>query len=159
MPIAESTLTLGLNYTHLLEFDRVELGADGVTFVTRSLAGEYEYPEDRALLWADFGSRSWGVYASVNYVGPFQDMPDADFDGTLDYDTVDTRDVGDFTTVNLQLRYTGIESLQLLLGMDNAFNQRPPFAVGNGDDDLSGYVQSQHNPRGRFWNAKAIYRF
>jgi outer membrane receptor for ferrienterochelin and colicin len=159
MPIAESTLTLGLNYTHLLEFDRVELGADGVTFVTRSLAGEYEYPEDRALLWADFGSRSWGVYASVNYVGPFQDMPDADFDGTLDYDTVDTRDVGDFTTVNLQLRYTGIESLQLLLGMDNAFNQRPPFAVGNGDDDLYGYVQSQHNPRGRFWNAKAIYRF
>jgi outer membrane receptor protein involved in Fe transport len=159
VPIGASTLGLGLNYTHLLDFDRVELGPDGTTFVTRSLAGEYEYPEDRALLWADFGSRAWGVYASVSYIGPFQDMPDADFDGTLDYDTVDTRDVGQFTTVNLQLRYTGIEGLQLLVGIDNALDERPPFAVGNGDDDLYGYVQSQHNPRGRFWNAKAIYRF
>ncbi|MFL6551124.1 MAG: TonB-dependent receptor plug domain-containing protein [Povalibacter sp.] len=159
VPLAASTLSLGLNYTHLLDFDRVELGPDGTTFVTRSLAGEYEYPEDRALVWADFGSQNWGIYTSVNYTGPFQDMPDADFDGTLDYDTVDTRDVGQFTTVNLQLRYTGIQGLQLLVGLDNAFNEKPPFAVGNGDDDLYGYVQSQHNPRGRFWNAKAIYRF
>jgi hypothetical protein len=48
---------------------------------------------------------------------------------------------------------------EVLVGIDNALDERPPFAVGNGDDDLYGYVQSQHNPRGRFWNAKAIYRF
>ncbi len=157
--VGPGTMSLGLNYTHLLDFDRVELNATGTDFVTRSLAGEYEYPEDRAMLWGDFGNDTWGIYASVNYIGSFQDMPDANFDGTLDYDTVDTRSVGSFTTVNLQFRYTAIDNLQLLLGLDNAFDERPPFAVGNGDDDLYGYVQSQHNPRGQFWNAKAIYRF
>lgn len=157
--LGAGTLSLGMNYSHLLEFDRVELNSAGTAFVTRGLAGEYEYPEDRAMLWGDFGNDTWGIYASVNYVGSFQDTPDANFDGTLDYDTVDTPDVGDFTTVNLQFRYTGIDNLQLLLGLDNAFDEKPPFAVGNGDDDLYGYVQSQHNPRGQFWNAKAIYRF
>ncbi len=152
-------MTLGLSYSHLLDFDRVELNAAGTSFVTRSLAGEYEYPEDRALLTADWGTQQWGVFASVNYVGPFQDTPDADFDGTLDYDTVDTPDVGSFTTLNLQFRYTGIEKLQLLVGLDNALDEEPPFAVGDGDTDLYGYVQSQHSPRGRFWNAKAIYKF
>ncbi len=93
------------------------------------------------------------------YIGPFQDTPDADFDGTLDYDTNVTRQVGHFTTVNLQARYTGIEHVKLLVGVDNAFDEKPPFAIGDGDTDLYGYVQSVHNPRGRFWNAKAIFTF
>jgi hypothetical protein len=46
-----------------------------------------------------------------------------------------------------------------MVGVDNAFDRMPPFAVGDGDTDLYGYAQSQHNPRGRFWNAKAIYSF
>jgi len=151
-------LTLGLSYTRLLKFERVELNADGVN-VTRPLEGEYEYPKDRALVSADWGNDTWGAYGNVVYVGPFQDMPDANFDGILDYDTVKTREVGDFTTVNLQFRYTGIDKLKLLLGVDNVFDTMPPFAVGDGDTDLYGYVQSQHSPRGRFWNAKAIVSF
>ncbi len=49
--------------------------------------------------------------------------------------------------------------MTLLVGVDNALDEEPPFAVGDGDTDLYGYVQSQHSPRGRFWNAKAIFRF
>lgn len=153
------TLTLGLNYSRLLKFERVELNSAGTGFVTRALEGEYEYPEDRATLTADFGTDIWGVYALVNYIGSFQDAPDADFDGVLDYDTVDTRNVGSWTTVNLQLRYTGIPNTQLLLGVDNVLDEDAPFAIGDGDTDIYGYVQNVHNPRGRFWNAKAIYRF
>ena len=37
--------------------------------------------------------------------------------------------------------------------------QAPPFAVGDGNNDLYGYVQGTHNPRGRFWSAKAIFNF
>jgi iron complex outermembrane receptor protein len=157
--VGPGRLTLGLTYTRLLSFERVELNDTGTGFVTRSLEGEYEYPEDRAQLTADWGTDIWGVYSSVNYVGPFQDTPDADFDGVLDYDTVKTPEVGSWTTVNLQVRYTGIDKLQLMVGVDNAFDRMPPFAVGDGDTDLYGYVQSQHNPRGRFWNAKAIFSF
>jgi iron complex outermembrane recepter protein len=157
--VGPGRLTLGLTYTRLLNFERVELNSAGTGFVTRSLEGEYEYPEDRAQLTADWGTDTWGVYSSVNYVGPFQDTPDADFDGVLDYDTVKTPEVGSWTTVNLQVRYTGIDKVQLMVGVDNAFDRMPPFAVGDGDTDLYGYVQSQHNPRGRFWNAKAIVSF
>jgi iron complex outermembrane receptor protein len=152
-------LTLGLSYSYLLDFDRVEAQSDGVTFVTRSLAGEYEYPENRAVLTADWGNDTWGVYAQVNYIGSFEDTPDADFDGTLDYDTVSTPKVDAFTTVNLQARYTGIKHVKLMLGLDNALDEDPPFAVGDGDADLYGYVQNVHNPRGRFWSAKAVFTF
>jgi outer membrane receptor for ferrienterochelin and colicin len=152
-------LALGLQYSHLLKFERVELDATGQNFIRRSLDGEYEYPEDRAALTADWSSTSWGVYANLNYVGTFQDQPDFDFNGSLDYDQHDTRLVGSFTTLNLQLRYTGIKNTKLLLGIDNVLDQRPPFAIGDGDTDLYGYVQSQHSPRGRFWNAKAVFTF
>jgi iron complex outermembrane recepter protein len=152
-------LTFGLNYTHMLTFERVELNSTGSAFVTRSLEGEYEYPEDRAQLTADFGTDTWGIYASVNYVGPFEDTPDINFDGVLDYDSNSSREVGDFTTLNVQLRYTGLEKVQFLLGLENALDEEPPFAIGDGDTDLYGYVQSQHSPRGRFWNAKAIVSF
>ena len=159
MDVGPGKLTTGLSYTRLLDFDRVELNDAGTGFVTRPLAGEYEYPKDRAALTADWGTDQWGAYVGVNYVGPFQDTPDVNFDGVLDYDTVKTPEVGSFTTVNLQLRYTGFENLKLLAGLDNAFDRMPPFAVGDGDTDIYGYVQSQHSPRGRFWNLKAIYKF
>ncbi|MET0497698.1 MAG: TonB-dependent receptor, partial [Steroidobacteraceae bacterium] len=156
--VGPGKLALGLSYSYLLDFDRVELNGAG-TFVTRALAGEYEYPEDRAALTADWSTDIWGAYAQVNYIGKFEDTPDADFDGILDYDTVTTREVGTFTTINLQARYTGIEHVKLMLGLDNALDKDPPFAAGDGDADLYGYAQNVHNPRGRFWSAKAVFSF
>jgi outer membrane receptor protein involved in Fe transport len=153
------TLTLGLAYSHLLKFERVELNSAGTAFVTRKLTGKYRYPVDRANVSADWGNDSWGIYADVAYIGPFEDTPDFNFDGILDYDTHTSRLVGAFTTLNLQVRYTGIKNLKLLVGLDNALDQKPPFAIGDGDTDLYGYVQSQHSPRGRFWNAKAVFSF
>jgi outer membrane receptor protein involved in Fe transport len=153
------TLTLGLSWSRLLEFERVELNPEGTASVARELTGEYEYPEDRATLTADWGNERWGVYANLAYIGSFEDTPDFDFDGTLDYDTSVSRKVGSFTTLNLQARYTGIPNVKVLLGLDNALDEEPPFAIGDGDTDLYGYVQSQHSPRGRFWNVKAVFTF
>ncbi|MGQ0835302.1 MAG: TonB-dependent receptor plug domain-containing protein [Gammaproteobacteria bacterium] len=152
-------LTLGLTYSRLLDFERVEFDPFTSGFVARELTGEYEYPEDRALISADWQAAKWGVYGNVSYVGSFQDLPDIDFDTILDYYANDTRDVGSFKTLNLQFRYTGIENMKFLLGLDNALDEETPFAIGDGDTDLYGYVQSQHTPRGRFWNARAIFSF
>jgi iron complex outermembrane recepter protein len=152
-------LSLGLNYTHLLSFERVEINQAGTGFVTRPLEGEYEYPEDRAQLSADFGTDTWGVYASVNYIGPFEDTPDADFDTVLDYDTVTTPEVDADITVNLQARFTALDVMTFLVGVDNVFDEMPPFAVGDGDADVYGYVQNVYSPRGRFYSAKAIFKF
>ena len=157
--LGAGTLTLGLEYSHLLEFERVELNSDATGFVTRDLTGEYEYPEDRFVLTGDYALENWDFYATVNYTGEFQDAPDADLDGTLDFDTVDTRDVEAFVTLNLQASWTGFEGLTLSLGVETALDEEVPFAIGDGDVDVYGYVQNVHSPRGRFAYGKATYRF
>ena len=126
--------------------------------VTRDLTGEYEYPEDRATLRAIGASDKWGLHASVNYIGAFQDLPDSNFDTVPDYE-LDQRDVGAFMTLNLQGRYNFTDDIKVLLSVDNAFDEAPPFAVGDGNNDLYGYVSSQHDPRGRFAYAKVTYAF
>lgn len=151
-------LGLGLNYSRLLKFERVEQGPDG-NFRTLDQTGEYEYPEDRATISADFNADKWGANATVNYIGSFQDLPDANFDTVPDYDQNDTRDVGAFTTLNLQGRFNVTDSVKFVVSVDNALDKAPPFAIGDGNNDLYGYVQGTHNPRGRFWTAKAVFNF
>jgi iron complex outermembrane recepter protein len=157
--IGPGSLNIGLEYSHLLEFERVELNSDASAFVTRDLLGEYEYPEDRFVLTGDYALDTWDFYAAVNYIGEFQDKPDNDLDGVLDFDTVDTRNVDALVTLNLQANWTGFEGLTLSLGVENALDEEVPFAFGDGDADVFGYVQNIHNPKGRFAYGKATYRF
>jgi len=157
--VGPGNLDLNLYYTYLLDFDRVELNADGDGFVTRSLAGEYEYPQTRWSLTGSYLFGDWNFFAQVDYIGEFEDTPDIDFDGILDYDTNTSRTVDAFMTVNVQATYSGFENTRLMLGVDNLFDEDPPFAIGDGDTDLYGYVSSMHSPRGMFWYARATFSF
>jgi outer membrane receptor protein involved in Fe transport len=157
--VGAGTLGLNLYYSYLSEFDRVELNSDGDAFLTRSLAGEYEYPEDRIQLTGNYATDDWNIYAQIDHIGSFEDTPDIDFDGVLDFDTNTSRNVDSFTTVNVQFSYLGIEKTRLTLGIDNLFDEEPPFAVGDADTDLYGYVQSQHSPRGMFWYLRASFSY
>jgi iron complex outermembrane receptor protein len=157
--IGGGQLSLSLNYSNLLSFEKVELNSAGTAFVSRELAGEYEYPESRWTLTGDWAYGDWNLFAAVNYVGKFEDTPDIDFDGILDYDTNKSRNVDAFMTLNLQLRYTGLKNTDIALGVDNALNEKPPFAIGDGDTDLYGYVSSQHDPRGAYMYGKLTYKF
>ncbi len=157
--LGNGSLDLNLMYTELLEFDRVELDSSGVNFVRRSLAGEYEYPETRFALSGNYLTGDWGVFAQLDFIGSFEDTPDIDFDGVLDFDTNKSRSVKSMMTVNVQASYTGIENTRLSIGVDNLFDEEPPFAVGDADSDLYGYVQSQHSPRGMFWYVRANFSY
>jgi outer membrane receptor protein involved in Fe transport len=88
-----------------------------------------------------------------------RDTPAIDFDGVLDFDSNTSRTVGSFTTLNLQGRYTGFDGLTIAVGIDNALDEEPPFAIGDGDTDLYGYVSGMHDPRGQFIYGKLTYRF
>jgi outer membrane receptor protein involved in Fe transport len=159
MDVGPGSLDLNLYYTFLTDFDRVELDSSGTNFVTRPLAGEYEYPETRWSLSGNYLMGDWGFYTQLDYVGEFEDTPDIDFDGVLDFDSNSSRKVDSFLTVNAQVNYSGIENTRLILGVDNLFDEEAPFAVGDADSDLYGYVQSQHSPRGMFWYVRAHYAF
>lgn len=159
LPLAGGDLGLRLDYSHLAEFERVELDSSGENFLTRDLAGEYEYPQHRWAASADWARENFAFTLGLNYIGEFEDTPDIDFDGTLDYDSNKSRTVDNFLTLNLQARYTGFENLMLSLGADNALDEEPPFAIGDGNSDLYGYVSSQHDPRGRFVYGRMVYSF
>jgi len=154
MPAGAGTLTFGLDYSHLLEFDKVVLDSSGLAFETQEFAGEYEYPEDRATLTGDYSMGDWGVRTRVNYIGSFKDFRPLSPPVTTDVGTVDS-----FTTVNFQFTYTGIARTKIALSLDNAFDEEVPVAVGDGDGDVYGYVSSTHNPRGRFWSLRTTYSF
>lgn len=157
--LGPGNLDLNLYYAFLLDFDRVELDSSGTTFVTRSLAGEYEYPETRWSFSGNYQAGDWGLFGQLDYIGEFEDTPDADFDGVLDFDTNASRKVDSFLTLNVQASYTGIENTRLMIGIDNLLDEEPPFAIGDGDSDLYGYVQSQHSPRGMFWYVRANFSY
>lgn len=148
------TLTLGLDYSHLLQFDKVVLDSSGLSFETQEFAGEYEYPEDRAALTGDYTFGDWGLRTRVNYISSFKD-----FRPLSPPVTTSVGDVSSFTTVNFQFTFTGIARTKIALSVDNAFDEEVPVAVGDGDGDVYGYVSSTHNPRGRFWSLRTTYSF
>jgi hypothetical protein len=144
-------VSFALDYSRLLEIERVELDGTGLAFITRDLTGEYEYPEDRATLRTDVIFGEFGVHGRLNYVGSFEDFG-AD-------ESLPQRSVSAFTTLNLQFTYSGIRNTLLTLGIDNALDESVPFAIGDSDTDLYGFVASQHDPRGQFVYGKATFNF
>jgi outer membrane receptor protein involved in Fe transport len=152
--VGSGSVTLGLDYTHLLEFDKVVLDSTGLAFETQEFAGEYEYPEDRAALTSDWQFGDWGIHTRLNYIGSFKDWRPLSPPVTTSVPTVDS-----FKTVNFQFTYEGIKNTKVALTVDNAFDEEVPVAIGDGDSDVYGYVSSTHNPRGRFWSVSTTYSF
>jgi len=151
LALAGGELGLRLDYSYLVEFDRIGLGSSEDP-INEDLAGEYEYPQHRWTTTADWSMDNFGLSAGINYIGEFEDVPDHGASRT-------DRTVDSFMTVNFQARYTGFNNMVLSLGAENLFDEEPPFAIGDGADDLYGYVQSQHDPRGRFIYGKMTYTF
>ncbi len=102
----------------------------------------------------DYQVGDWGFRTSVNYISSFKDFRFLSPPVTTSVPTIDS-----FTTVNLQVSFTGIKNTKVSFSVDNAFDELPPVAIGDGDSDVYGYVSSTHNPRGRFWSLKSTYSF
>ncbi|MGX5201087.1 TonB-dependent receptor [Aliikangiella sp. IMCC44632] len=142
-------LNFGIEWTYLANFEK-----DGIDWT-----GEYEYPEIRWNASTEWKVGDWSTTAVLNYIGEFQDLPDANLDGTPDVELNDTRTVDSMVTVDLQASYEVNDSLSLSFGASNLFDEKVPFAAGDGNNDLYGYVQAVHDPRGRFIYTKATFRF
>ena len=99
------------------------------------------------------------VRCRVRVEGEFEDTPDINFDGILDFEENTSRTVDSQILVDLQVGYNMSENLRIVLGANNLLDEEPPFAIGNGDSDLYGYVGGVHNPRGRFLYSKLSFRF
>ncbi|MAD73225.1 MAG: TonB-dependent receptor [Rheinheimera sp.] len=117
-------------------------------------AGEYNYPQHRWLAAADWSHGDWGVVTSLSYIGEFED-----YAAPSEVESTSTRSISAQMLLDVQLRYNLNDKTQLVLGMNNALDEDPPFAIGDGDADLYGYASRVHNPRGQFVYGKVSYRF
>ena len=142
-------LKFNLDWSYMNEFEK-----DGLDYT-----GEYGYPENRWLFGTTWMLGAFDANLNISYIGEFEDTPDIDFDGILDFEDNQSRMVDSQFLVDLQGGYNVSDSVRLVLGVNNLFDEEPPFAIGNGDSDLYGYVGGIHNPRGRFLYTKATFRF
>lgn len=142
-------IKFNLDWSYLNEFEK-----NGLDYT-----GEYGYPENRWLFGTTWMLGAFDANMNISYIGEFEDTPDIDFDGVLDFEENTSRTVDSQFLVDLQGGYNVSDSLRLVLGVNNLLDEEPPFAIGNGDSDLYGYVGGIHNPRGRFIYTKATFRF
>ena len=125
----------------------------------RDYTGEYGYPEHRFIFSTNWEIGEFNTNVNISYVGEFEDTPDIDFDGNLDFDSNTSRMIDSQTLVDLQTSYRITESAKISLGVNNLFDEEPPFAIGDGDGDLYGYASAVHNPRGRYLYTKVSFSF
>ena len=149
-----------VDWSWLTEFEQ-EITEDESTGATSTLdwTGEYEYPEFRWVGTMDWTMDTFGATVAVSYIGEFEDTPDANFDGVIDINQNSSRTVDSFMTVDAQFRYLGIQDTVFTVGVRNLLDEEPPFAIGDGDGDLYGYVSQVHSPRGQFVYGEVTYRF
>ncbi|MFC3032612.1 TonB-dependent receptor plug domain-containing protein [Pseudoalteromonas fenneropenaei] len=142
-------LKFNLEYSYLDNFEKDDL----------DYTGEYGYPQHRWVLTNSWMLDNMAVNLNISYIGEFEDQPDFDFDGTLDFEQHSTRKVDSQILLDLQGSYRLNDGVKLVLGVNNLLDEEPPFAIGNGDDDLYGYVGKVHNPRGRYIYTKVTFSF
>ncbi len=154
------TFDFKFDSTYMMEFTQ-DIVTDQVSgeVTTYDWTGEYEYPEIRWAGSVDWSTDNWGAVAVLSYTGEFEDTPDADFDGGIDINENTSRTVDAYMQLDVQLRFTGIQNTTLSAGVQNLLDEEPPFAIGDGDGDLYGYVSQVHSPRGQFAYFKATYSF
>uniref|UniRef100_Q0HYM3 TonB-dependent receptor n=1 Tax=Shewanella sp. (strain MR-7) TaxID=60481 RepID=Q0HYM3_SHESR len=142
-------LKFGLEYSYLHNFEK-----DGLDYT-----GEYKFPQHRWLLTTNWTMDNFAANVNLSYIGEFEDTPDIDFDGVLDFETNKSRMVDAQLLVDMSGSYRFNEMFKLTLGVNNLFDEEPPFAIGDGDTDLYGYVISVHNPMGRYIYTKLTMNF
>lgn len=138
-------LKLNTEATYLRNFEK-----NGIDFT-----GEFRYPQYRWVASADWAySSDWGVASSISYIGEFEDFATED-----KVESTTSRTIDAFYSLDMQVYYHVNSQLKLTLGGNNLLDKEPPFALGDGNSDLYGYVSSMYNPRGRYMYAKVSYKF
>lgn len=160
-----SGIDISGNYNHslddlgLLKFNLEWAYQDKFEKDGRVYTGEYGYPEHRWIFSTNWEIGQFNTNINISYVGEFEDTPDIDFDGNLDFDSNTSRMVDSQILVDLQTSYHVTEFTKVSLGVNNLLDEEPPFAIGDGDGDLYGYVSGVHNPRGRYLYTKVSFLF
>jgi iron complex outermembrane receptor protein len=131
--------------TYLVNFERQETDGGALVDLDGNRVNGVAYPLWRAQGYVGAAFGDWNGQVTVNYR---DGMEDSNVDPQGEPASVD-----DYTTVDLQVNYTGLKNITLTAGGTNIFDREPPFVV----DDFGGYERGVIDPRGAFWYLQFKY--
>lgn len=111
LPVAIGKLTLGLNYTHVIDHSYQRYPGDSPTDKL-AFDSDYYIPRDKASASLSFASGAWTVALHGNYISR---LPNYDEDAW----------VGSYTTWNGSVQYDINERFTVSLAVDNLFDRKP----------------------------------
>lgn len=142
-PVADGTLSMGLNANYILEFTQQAGPATPVVETVNTLYSPVDLKLRASL---GYSSDNWSVSSFVNHV----DSYDTDL-------TASARPVGSWTTVDLSASYSPggrrqswLTGTTLGLSVLNLFDQAPPRAPAAGQFRITGYDPANASPLGRY---------
>ncbi|MDX3773565.1 TonB-dependent receptor [Chromatiaceae bacterium AAb-1] len=133
------TLRFALDWSYINKFEK-----NGLDY-----AGEYEYPEHRGRLTADWAIGDWGFSTVVQYIGSFESYQTVDV-----LESVKAPMIGSQTLIDIQGRYSLNSNTQFVLGVNNLFDRDPPFTARD-----YGYAAEVHGLKGQYVYGRVTYRF
>jgi len=122
--------------THIAS-NKLAFGADDPL---EELAGTYGHPQNRANLNLFWKKNQWQAGVHGRWTDGFAD-------------TIPGNTVASHTEWDAQISYSGLSSTKLSLGVENMFDEAPPFSVGGLHPQ--GFPVQFYNMRGRFIYAQA----
>ena len=155
---AVGDLTLKLDATHYLDYDRNKPGSDDI----EQLVGTFRYPENVGRFSISFDAERYYISLGANYTDSYQD----DIDGLRDreinelielgeLDDNEQRDVKSWTVVDLSAGYEVSDSVMIRASIDNLFDKKPPSVYGSS----RGFDSINHDAYGTTYNLGVTYRF
>ena len=122
------TITLMFDASYLIEFEEQLLESSEV----ERLAGDWRYPRFFARAKVRWSLDQWSTSLVANYTGSYEDdlFTDAAENAGLDPET-DSRDVGSWTTLNLNLSYDFENQSYVQLNIRNLLDEEPNRVFGS----------------------------
>lgn len=108
-------------------------------------AGKYRFPDLRTNLSLTWSRNDYAGTISAFYIDKYEDSF-YDIDGHM---------VDSHLTFDGQIAYSGFENMKLVAGINNIFDEDPPFSNGS----FTGYDTATHNPTGRFYYIRLNHQF
>ncbi|AIY66455.1 TonB-dependent receptor [Pseudoalteromonas piratica] len=151
-------LTLKLDATHYLDYDRNKPGSDDI----EQLVGTFRYPENVGRFSISFDAERYYISLGANYTDSYQDdiegLRGREIDELIELGELDDneqRDVKSWTVVDLSAGYEVSDSVMIRASIDNLFDKKPPSVYGSS----RGFDSINHDAYGTTYNLGVTYRF
>ena len=153
VPLAGGKLSASLAGTYFSKYDVENVdGSFSVGLDTTNTATGGIIPRWKHYASVDWTHGPWGLTLGQNWQKGYNDLPPTG--GTP------LRRVGAYELYDLQARYTGFKSLELLAGVRNLLDRDPPYSNAGGQTSFQGgYDPAYADPRDRFYYLGLTYKF